>query len=275
MWINIIDYRGDNTTVNSRGDTLFNYRTKYFLRQQEDFYHWKKAGHKFRCFTQHDNRNSLFDDYSEYDDVVKIPRSNAAQARNQVLNFYPKEEWIGIWDNDATLYFDKLESQRFVVELEQVCCQAQEQGIVSFIPFNAQQAPYPKNTKPAWTFRPKLEQKGTMMFLQVGEWRFDETMDALEDIEFACSLIQQGYKFAQCDQVSLKEMVHSKSTIFEINPHHKEYKNPGPNANPNGLLEWNAQLDRNNKYKKNMEYIKSKLGSDIKTLREQHRNLWI
>jgi hypothetical protein len=274
MWINIIDYRGDQSTVNSRGDTLFDYRTKYFLRQQEDFHYWKKAGHKFRCFSQHENRNPLFDDYSEYDDVIKIPRSNAAQARNHVLNFYPKEEWIGIWDNDATLYFDKLESRRFTVELEQVCAQAQKQGIICFIPFNAQQAPYPKNPKSAWTFKPKLEQKGTMIFLQVWDWRFDESMDALEDLEFACSLIDQGYKFAQCEQVSLKEMVHGKSTIFEINAHHKEYKKPGPNANPNGLLEWDAQIDRANKYKKNINYIEMKLGKNIKTLREQHKKLW-
>ena len=274
MWINIIDYRGDETVINTRGDSLFQYRTKYFLKQQDDFHHWKKAGHKFRCFTQHKNRNPLFDDYADYDDVVKIPRGNAAFSRNNVLNFYPKEEWIGIWDNDASLYFDKLESYKFIVELEQVCSQAQAQGIVSFIPFNAQQSPYPKNPKPCWTFKPKLDQKGTMLFLQVKDWRFDESMDALEDLEFACSLINQGYKFAQCEQVSLKEYVNGKSTIFVVNEHHKAYKKPGPKASPNGLKQWDAQIDRIEKYKKNIEYIESKLGSDIKTLREQHKKLW-
>ena len=274
MWINIIDYRGDETVINSRGDSLFQYRTKYFLRQQTDFHHWKKAGHKFRCFTQHESRNPLFNDYGEYDDVVKIPRSNAPQARNYVLNYYSKDEWIGVWDNDATLYWDKLESRKFPSQLDNICQQAQSNRIVSFIPFNAQQAPYPKNVKTAWTFKPKLEQKGTMLFLQVGDWRFDESMDALEDLEFACSLISQGYKFAQCEQVSLKEMVHGKSTVFQVNSYHKEYKKPGPNANPDGLLEWDAQIDRTEKYKKNIEYIELKLGSNIKTLREQHKNLW-
>jgi len=274
MWINIIDYRGDDTVINSRGDSLFNYRTNYFLRQQSDFHYWKSAGHKFRCFTQHDNRNALFDDYSEYDDVVKIPRGNAASSRNQVLKYYPQGTWLGVWDNDASLYFDKLESRRFVQELDLVCQQAKSQDITSFVPFNAQQSPYPTNPQPAWTFKPKLEQKGTMIFLEVSDWRFDESMDALEDLEFACRLSLQGHKFAQCQQVSLKEMVHGKSTIFQVNAHHKEYKKPGPNASPNGLLEWDAQIDRADKYKKNMDYIETKLGHTIKDLREQHKAIW-
>lgn len=275
MWINIIDYRGDDSIINSRGDTLFNYRTRYFLKQQEDFHYWKSAGHKFRSFTQHTNRNPWINDYDAYDDVVHTPRGNPAQARNRVLNYYAKNEWIGIWDNDATLYWDKLESGAFPGQLETICEQAQRGRIASFVPFNAQQAPYPKNAKTAWTFKPQLEQKGTMLFLQVGEWRFDESMDALEDLEFACSLIGQGYKFAQCEQVSLKEMVHSKSTVFQVQPHHKPYKKPGAGANPQGLREWDAQQDRANKYKKNMDYIETKLGMDIKTLKQQHKKLWL
>lgn len=273
IWINVIDYRGDQTTVNSRGDTLFDYRTKYFFRQQDDFHYWKKWGHKFRCFTQHHNRNDLFNDYFAFDDVIKIPRGNAAFSRNQVLDYYTKDQWIGIWDNDATLYFNKLNSLEFCQELEQVCEQADQQGIVSFIPFNAQQSPYPKHQKPRWTFRPKLEQKGTMLFVKTDDWRFDEQMSALEDLEFAMRLVSDNKKFAVCEQVSLKEMVQAKSTIFQINAHHKSYKKPGPNANPNGLLEWDAQLDRQKKYKINLDYIENKLGP-TDSIKKIHRQLW-
>ena len=274
MWINIIDYRGDETKINSRGDTLFNYRTKYFLKQQDDFDIWRKAGHKFRCFTQHTNRNNLINDYFGFDEVINIPRGNAATSRNQVLNYYSKDTWIAIWDNDATLYFDQLESRKFVIELEHICNQADSEGIVSFIPFNAQQAPYPVKPKPAWTFKPKLEQKGTMLYLKVGNWRFDENMVALEDMEFACKLALEGKKVAQLDQVSLKEYVNGKSTIFQVNAYHENYSNPGPNANPKGLLKWDAQLDRIEKYKTSIKYIEDKLGLSIAEIKQIHKYLW-
>ena len=35
MYINIIDYRGDEQVANSLGETLFQYRTRYFVKQQE------------------------------------------------------------------------------------------------------------------------------------------------------------------------------------------------------------------------------------------------
>jgi hypothetical protein len=270
MYINIIDYRGDNKVINSRGDILFDYRTKYFLQIQQDFDIWKKNGHRFRCFTQH-HTDTHFDGF---DEVINIPQGNAAQSRNHVLNYYPISEWISIWDNDATLYFDKLESRRFVSEVDLVCQLAEQQDILSFVPFNAQQAPYPQNPKPAWTFKPKLEQKGTMLFLKTGDWRFDEKMTALEDLEYACRLSLQGKKFAQCEQVSLKECVHGKSTIFEINAYHRNYNKLGSNANPKGLLKWDAQLDRTEKYKTNIAYIEQKLGLTLKQLRDTHKKIW-
>jgi hypothetical protein len=275
MWINVIDYRGDNTVINSRGDSLFDYRTKYFHKQQEDFYLWKSAGHKFRCFTQHTNRNNLIDDYWAYDEVVSIPTSTAAQARNRVLDYYTQGEWIGIWDNDASLYFDKLSSRDFVKELNQICQQAQLQNISSFVPFNAQQSPYPKKVKPNWTFKPKLEQKGTMLYVMVDSWRFDENMTALEDLEFACGLALQGKKTAMCEQVSLKELVNGKSTIFKVNAYHQKYKKPGSKSNPKGLLQWDAQLDRKEKYSEFMTYITDKFNMTIDDIKKIHKGNWL
>lgn len=275
MWINVIDYRGDDTIINTRGDSLFKYRTNYFHKQQEDFTIWKEAGHKFRCFTQHINTNDLIDDFWAFDEVVRIPRGNAAQSRNYVLDYYCLGDWIGIWDNDASLYFDRLESRRFVTELDLICKLAEEQNISSFVPFNAQQSPYPKKPKPAWTFKPKLEQKGTMLFVKVDSWRFDVNMTALEDLEFAARLAKENKKFAMCEQVSLKELVNGKSTIFQVNAYHSEYKNPGPNANPKGLLQWDAQLDRKYKYEQNKSYIENKLKMSLEDIKKIHKSNWL
>lgn len=271
MWINIIDYRGDDTVINTRNETLFEYRTRYFFKIQEDFYHWKKHGHKFRCFTQHQNRNPIIDDYNEFDDVIQIPRGNAASSRNQVLDYYAKGEWIGIWDNDASVYFDKLDTKNFIKDLDAICQEADSLGISSFVPFNAQQAPYPKNPK---RWKPKLEQKTTQLWCKVADWRFDQSLECLEDLEFACRLSQQGYKFAQTELCSLKEYVNGKSTIFQVNNYHQAYKNPGAKANPKGLLQWDAQLDRNDKYSQAKTQIETKLGDTIVNIKQQHKLLW-
>lgn len=265
----MIDYRGDETIINSRGDCLFDYRTKYFLRIQEDFHYWKQWGHKFRCFTQHHQSK----DFKHFDDVVYIPRGNAAASRNQVLDYYKRNSWIAIWDNDATLYWDKLDSKLFPSELDAVCDLADKENIISFIPFNSQQSPYPKQIKDRWTFKPQIAQKGTMMFIKNIDCYFDETMTALSDLERACRLVLLGYKTAICEQISLNELDNGKSTIFKVNAYHEQYKKPGPKANPKGLLKWDAQLDRNEKYKKNILYIENKLGS-IENIKNQHKILW-
>ena len=273
MNINVIDYRGDNTTVNSRGDTLFNYRTRYFLRQQEDFHRWKKAGHKFRCFTQHENRMTFIDDYSEYDDVVKIPRCNAAAARNYVLNYYSKNEWIGIWDNDVSLYWNKLNAEQFPEALNKVCEQADANNIISFVPFNPLVAPYSKKSYEPWTFSPQIVQNA-LIFCKVLDFRYDEQIETREDYEIACAMTLAGHKTARLENISLQSMVNGKSTIFKVNAYHKAYKKPGPNANPKGLLEWDAQLDRIDKYKIANQQIEEKYKMPIKDIEQLQKKLW-
>tara|TARA_S200002703_G_C3780184_1_gene240369 strand:- start:334 stop:1152 length:819 start_codon:yes stop_codon:yes gene_type:complete len=271
MKINIIDYRGDNTVINSRGDSLFQYRTRYFHRIQEDFAPWRDAGHTFTCFTQHTNQNEVFDDYWAFDRVIAIPRSNAATARNHVLDAYAKDEWIGIWDNDASVYFDKLDTRNFIKDLDSICQEADSKGIVSFVPFNAQQAPYPKQPQ---RWRPRVEQKTTQLWCRVMDWRFDETLACLEDLEFALRLVKNGHLTAQTELCSLKEYVNGKSTIFEVNAYHHAYTKPGPRANPKGLLQWDAQLDRNEKYAVARQQIEAKLGDSIRNIKQQHKELW-
>lgn len=269
MWINIIDYRGDDTVINSRGDSLFQYRTHYFRKQQEDFYRWQQQGHKFRCWTQHKD-----DNHGEFDDVIRTSRKTAAQARNEILNHYSKDTWIGIWDNDSTLYWDKLSSNLLPQELQQLCNQADCENIIGLIPFNSQQSPYPKIVPERWTLKPKLEQKGSMLFVKVTEHRYDNDMMALGDCEYAYRLSQLGYKFSMIEQASLNEYQSDKSTIFQVNAYHQQYKKPGPNANPKGLLKWDGGYDRKEKYQQWTNYIENKLGKTIKQLREEHKLLW-
>lgn len=269
IWINIIDYRGDQTVISSSGENLFDYRTRYFVRQQQDFAKWKQFGHKFRCFTQHED-----DNFDQFDHVVKIPRGNCQLSRNHVLDYYKPGTWIGLWDNDATLYWNKLQSDqlpRLWADLEQAL---EKEGIISMIPFNSQQTPYPKTLNHLWTFIPKLEQKGTMMFVKTHDLRYDTNMSALSDLELACRLTLAGHKLAQCQNISLNELVNGKSTIFTVNAYHEQYKKPGSLANPKGLLKWDAQIDRNQRYKQMITYIEQKLNYSIQELKRKQAGLW-
>ena len=268
MIVNVIDYRGDDTIINSRGETLYEYRTRYFHKIQQDFDIWKSAGHQFFCFTQHKDNDA---DFWGFDNVVEMPRGKAAEARNYILDYHKQQEWISIWDNDASVYFDRLDTKRFIKYLDSIILEADKLGLSGFIPFNAQQSPYPTNPK---RWKPWIALKGTMMFLKVLEHRYDTDMDCLEDLEYPARLTLQGHKFAQTEMCSLKEYVNGKSTIFKVNAYHSEYKNPGPNANPDGLLKWDAQLDRNDKYAVAKEYIENKLGFNIKEITKIQKSLW-
>lgn len=275
FYINVIDYRGDETVINSRGDCLYDYRTKYFLRQQEDFHLWKQWGHKFRCFTQHHKSQ----DFKHFDDVVYISRCNTAKARNYVLDYIKNsdEDWFGLWDNDATLYWDRLSSRLFPQHLHSVNEIANEQEIIGYVPFNPGASPY-LNVQDGWTFKPTIQMKGTMMFLrnpnQYGDTRFNENISTMEDLEWAVHLTKKDKKFAIIEQVSLNELVNGKSTIFTVNAYHENYKKPGPKSNPKGLLKWDAQLDRNQKYQIAREEIAQLHNLSMDDAAAQQRNLW-
>lgn len=251
MWINVIDYRGDNTTIiNKQGQTIFAARTDIFLKQQADFAIWKAAGHKFRCFTQHSGNP---EHYAEFDDVIEIPRGNASQSRNHVLAYYPQGTWIAIWDNDATLYFDRLASRQFIRDLDSIVIpQADAQGLTGFIPYNPQQAPYPKPSVP-YTFKCKIEQKTTMIWLKVGDYRYNETLTILEDWELAYRLAQQGHIFAQSQDVSLKEYALALSTIFD-------------NRKDEGKYE-----ERKRQYAIAREQLEQLFGCPLSVIKEQHK----
>lgn len=262
----MIDYRGDDTIINSRGDCLFDYRTKYFLRIQEDFHYWKQWGHKFRCFTQHHQS----EDFKHFDDVVYIPRGNAAASRNQVLDYYKRNSWIAILDNDCSLYFNRLDALDFIKNLDDVISFAEQSNIVSFVPFNPLVQPYPKILPSKWTFQPQVVQNA-FIFCKVMDFRYDESLTTREDYDIGCQIIMAGYKCARLANISLRSMVNGKSTIFKVNAYHEQYKKPGPKANPKGLLKWDAQLDRIEKYNNANNEIEQKYQCSQKEIEERLR----
>jgi len=254
MWINIIDYRGDDTIVTTKGETLFEYRTRYFRRLQQDFLRWQEHGHRFRCFTQHDI--DYAGDHFRFDHVINIPRGNAPQSRNHVLNYYSKDTWIGLWDNDASLYWDKLNSAELPSELDEVCQIADQKGIYAWVPFNAQAAPYPKQVPVGWTFKPTVQLKGTMTFLKTTDLRMNEQQASRDDIEYAFELTLQGKKVGLLEQASLLEHRSMFSTIF------KKIKDAPINK------------DRLEKYAIANQELFDQYGMTIKDFAAKQRELW-
>lgn len=207
MWINVIDYRGEP-------GLSYEQRSHHFLKQQQDFTYWQQHGHKFCCFTQHDD-----DQYPHFDKVVKIPRGTAAESRNHVLEHYAENQWIGIWDNDATVYWDKLKSQHAPSEFDQIISLADSLKLQAFVPFNPSQTPYTA-CPDHWSFRATTVLKGTMMFIKTSTVRFDTALSALEDTDYALQLTALGHRVGRLEQLSLKEYAANNSTIF--NKHNRK-----------------------------------------------------
>lgn len=276
MYINIIDYRGSKTTQTlSRGDTLFDYRTKYFVKQQQDFPKWQQHGHKFICFTQHpDDKN-----FDGFDKVVPIPRGTCDESRNAVFDYHKQQssnwKWMGLWDNDSTLYWTKNNSSLLPEKLDEVCAQAQQQGIAGWVPFNPQQAPYVEVDLNTWTFKPTIHLKGSMMFLH-NEQQWYDTSFAYHggDLRYAIELTRKGKKCAWLDQAALNELVTGKSTVFQINAYHEKYKKPGPDANPKGLKKWDSTIARRERLKVHFDHILTTTGLTVKDWQKKQRDLW-
>lgn len=204
MKINIIDYRGPEDSM------LFQKRTIKFLQVQQDFARWQAHGHEFTCWTQHTDLSN----FMCFDHVRPIPRCSAAMARNHVLDASVKDSWIGIWDNDATLYWSKGLSAEFPSKVKHVIELADAQDLYGFVPHDPRQSPYPiKND--VWHFRSTNIFKGSMCFLRVSDIRYDQSMTALEDVDYACQQTMLKRKMARLEQISLNEVASSTSTIFD------------------------------------------------------------
>ena len=83
------------------------------------------------------------------------------------------------------------------------------------------------------------------------------------DVRYAIQLTKKYKKCAILEQASLNELVRGKSTVFKINAYHEQYKNPGANANPYGLLKWDSTIARKERLKEHDKHLKATTGLTI------------
>lgn len=276
MLILVNDYRGDHTQINSRGDTLYQHRTRYFLMMQKDFALWQQHGHRFICFTQHTDSAP-----QQFDSVIPTPRNTVAHARNVMLDWLQQQniqdDWIGLWDNDVTLYWPRLQNARVPKELHEICRSAQNLGIHAWVPTNPQHTPY-KDRPQDWQFQPTIQMKGSMMFIRnpatTQSQRFNTSVTTMDDLVWAIEQTQRGNKVAILQQASLNELVKDKSTIFRVEPHRVPYKRPGKGANPLGLTQWDGQRHRKEQFGKAEREIALWTGRTLQDWQKTQRQLW-
>jgi hypothetical protein len=276
MLILVNDYRGDHTQINSRGDTLYQHRTRYFLKMQQDFAVWQRHGHHFICFTQHTDSAP-----QQFDLVIPVPRNTVAHARNVMLDWLQqqriKDDWIGLWDNDVTLYWPRLQNARVPKELHMICRSAQDQNIHAWVPMNPQHTPY-RDRPQDWQFQPTIQMKGSMTFIRnpstTKPQRFNTSVTTMDDLVWAIEQTQRGNKVAILQQASLNELVKDKSTIFRVEPHRVPYKRPGARANPLGLTHYDGQRHRLEQFGKAEREIALWTGRTLQDWQHTQRQLW-
>jgi len=276
MLINIIDYRGTDTPVNAQGETLREHRTRYFERMQDDFYLWQQHGHRMVCFTQHPDDQC----FEGFDIVVEIAPGTCDQSRRAVFEYHRHQnlrnwEWMGVWDNDATLYWNRLRSAEVPAQLDHICEQAWAQGIAGWVPFNPQQAPYQTVDLASWTFKPTIHLKGTMMFVHNSGVEYDDTFAYHGgDVRYAIECTRQGLKCAQLEQAAVNELVTDKSTVFDVREYRAPYREPGAKANPLGMTKWDSTQARRERLQQHYAHIEATTGRTIKQWQQAQRSLW-
>ena len=204
-----------------------------------------------------------------------------AHARNVMLDWlqqqHIQDDWIGLWDNDVTLYWPKLQNARVPKELHSICKTAQDQGIHAWVPMNPQHTPY-KDQPQAWQFQPTIQMKGSMTFIRnphtTQHQRFCTSVTTMDDLVWAIEQTQRGNKVAILPQASLNELVKDKSTIFRVEPHRVPYKRPGAGANPLGLTQWDGQRHRKQQFDKAQREIAQWTGHTLQDWQKTQRQLW-
>tara|TARA_R100000734_G_C3316660_1_gene109259 strand:- start:153 stop:998 length:846 start_codon:yes stop_codon:yes gene_type:complete len=224
MWINVIDYRGKDKT-----DPLYIKRTQYFQAQQIDFKHWQKHGHKFRCFTQHKDPKHF---YLGFDEVVYFEQRKNSEARAYIMDWLykndPNWDWTAMWDNDATVYWDrpfedKFNSNDVPEHLHNICKTADDYNIKLFTPLFPKIHSYKGSDEVSendifangYHFKPVAEAKGTMLFIKNMGLTFDTSLDAMSDYDYACNVRKQPRSIvAHLQQLALKEYGDEDTSIM-------------------------------------------------------------
>jgi hypothetical protein len=256
MMIHITNYLGNDSQANKTGTTIKQSRERTLGLvldalsehwQDVDIVIWNQQPY------QPKNKNIA---------VINTNPKPVAQARNEILqDFYTSDDdWCAIFDNDIGVYHDdkdRLDTIEFISNPNKILNQLTGK-VAAFAPFFPQQTTYEaikeKNGRwisdvlNNWLFLPTIHLNGLVFHsnykkLFGKEFYYDETLDIMEDADFAIQLNQAGLFVGKFQNVFMKEYS-NKSTIFKTEPTFTPYKNRGPNAQP-GKWDWDDRLDRN------------------------------
>jgi hypothetical protein len=209
--------------------------------------------------------------------VVDTLPQPVASARNEILrNFYASDnDWCAIFDNDIGVYHDgkdRLDTNEFIANPQKILDQLTGK-VAAFAPFFPQQTPYDaiksgnkwsNDVLTNWLFLPTIHLNGLVFHsnyrkLYGQEFWYDETLDIMEDMDFAIQLWRAGLFVGKLQNVFMKEYS-NKSTIFKTEPTFMPYKNRGPRAKE-GKMDWDDKNDRNAR----MEQVRTQLAQKYKS----------
>lgn len=184
--------------------------------------------------------------------VIDTLSQPVAGARNEILRtFYASDDdWCAIFDNDIGVYHDdkdRLDTNDFIIDPTALLDQLT--GCVSaFAPFHPQHTPYDAiraggrwnwDVTNNWLFLPTINLNGMVFHsnykkIYGREFYYDETLDILEDTDFAIQLWRAGLFVGKLQNVFMKEYS-NKSTIFKTAPKVMTH---------NGKIDWDDGDDR-------------------------------
>lgn len=209
--------------------------------------------------------------------IIETEPKPVAQARNQILkDFYASEDdWCAIFDNDIGVYHDdkdRLDTNEFISNPNKILSQLTGK-VAAFAPFFPQQTTYEAikegkqwsyDVRTNWLFQPTIHLNGLVFHSNYKkifgkEFFYDETLDIMDDLDFAIQLWRAGLFVGKLQNVFMKEYS-NKSTIFKTQPTYTPYKNRGPKAQP-GKWDWDDRFDRNAR----MELAKARLAEKYNT----------
>lgn len=185
--------------------------------------------------------------------VIDTLPQPVAGARNEILRtFYASDDdWCAIFDNDIGVYHDdkdRLDTNLFISNPLSVLDQLIGR-VAAFAPFHPQHTPYDAirtggkwncDVTNNWLFMPTIMLNGMVFHsnyrkIYGREFYYDETLDILEDSDFAIQLWRAGLFVGKLQNVFMKEYS-NKSTIFKTQPRVMPHS---------GKIDWDDGDDRN------------------------------
>jgi hypothetical protein len=246
MKIHITNYLGNDAQANKTGTTIRQSRERTLglvLNALND--HWQ--GVEVVLWNQQPyqpkHRNVR---------VIDTLPQPVASARNEILrNFYASDDdWCAIFDNDIGVYHDgkdRLDTNEFIANPQKILNQLTGK-VAAFAPFFPQQTPYnairngnkwSSDVSNNWVFQSTIHLNGLVfhsnykkLFNQ--EFYYDETLDIMDDLDFAIQLWRAGLFVGKLQNVFMKEYS-NKSTIFKTEPTFVK----------GGKMDWDDCQDRN------------------------------